>query len=370
MGKILFISMKKDIKDFFKKIPGHTWIVCILILLVECTKHFPVMADGYARIIYPAIAKVLGAFSQMFPFAIGDLFIACCVVWLTAMPFYMRFHKKQTWKKTIAHEIEFLLWIYVWFYMAWGLNYSQKNFYERTGIPYRNYMAEDFNTFTDSYIDSLNNSYTTIGTIDKTEICTEILENYPPAGNLPGIHPPFLSHPKAKTMLFTPLASMVGVTGSMGPFFCEFTINGDVLPLQYPATFAHELSHFQGISREAEANLYAYLACIRSEVPFIRFSGYMSLLPHVLSNASRLLEKEEYARLFDRIRPEIITLAKQNQQYWSEKYSPVIGNIQNWIYDLYLKGNRISSGRKNYSEVVGLLISYQKYENTKTTKYE
>ena len=55
-----------------------------------------------------------------------------------------------------------------------------------------------------------------------------------------------------------PCFSMVGVTGSMGPFFCEFTLNGDLLPPQYPATYAHELAHFLGITSEAEANFYAY----------------------------------------------------------------------------------------------------------------
>lgn len=67
---------------------------------------------------------------------------------------------------------------------------------------------------------------------------------------------------------------------------------------------------------------------------------------------------EEYTELFNSIRPEIIELARSNQTYWMAKYSPLIGNIQNWIYDLYLKGNKIESGRKNYSEVIGLLISY------------
>lgn len=47
------------------------------------------------------------------------------------------------------------------------------------------------------------------------------------------------------------------------------------------------------------------------------------------------------------------------------KYSPLVGNIQDWIYDLYLKGNKIESGRKNYSEVVGLLISYRDYQTEK-----
>lgn len=68
---------------------------------------------------------------------------------------------------------------------------------------------------------------------------------------------------------------MVGVTGSMGPFFCEFTLNGDLLPSQYPATYAHELAHLLGITSEAEANFYAYQVCTRSQVQAIRFSGYL-----------------------------------------------------------------------------------------------
>ena len=86
-------------------------------------------------------------------------------------------------------------------------------------------------------------------------------------------------------------------------------------------------------------------------------------LHRVLGNARRLMSEEEYAELFNRIRPEIIELAQKNQQYWMEKYSPLIGDIQNFIYDLYLKGNKIQSGRKNYSEVIGLLISYEEWKN-------
>ena len=71
------------------------------------------------------------------------------------------------------------------------------------------------------------------------------------------------------------------------------------------------------------------------------------------------MSEKEYADIINRIRPEIIELAKKNQEYWMAKYSPLIGDVQNWIYDLYLKGNKIESGRKNYSEVIGLLISYQ-----------
>ena len=72
--------------------------------------------------------------------------------------------------------------------------------------------------------------------------------------------------------------------------------------------------------------------------------------------------KKNTPDFFKRIRPEIIELAKNNQAYWAAKYSPVVGAVQDWIYDLYLKGNKIESGRQNYSEVVGLLISYQEWK--------
>ena len=178
-----------------------------------------------------------------------------------------------------------------------------------------------------------------------------------------GINSLKLNAPRVKTMLFSPISSMVGVSGSMGPFFCEFTVNGDVLPSQYPSTYAHELSHLLGITNEAEANFYAYQICTQSEVPEIRFAGYFSILNHVLNNAYRLLPEDEFEELRKSIRPEIIELAQNNREYWIDKYSPVIGNIQSWMYDLYLKGNKIESGRKNYSEVIGLLISYQNRNN-------
>lgn len=354
--------MKGNVTNFLKHIPIRCWLLLLLLIGVGCVQHITGWSTGYSQTVYPVIAKILGGFSQWIPFALGDLFIACAVIWLIASPFYKRFQQKKKWKAILFSEVEFLLWIYIWFYVAWGLNYSQPDFYARTGIARTEYADEDFRTFVTAYVDSLNRSYTATPITDKDSIAHAIAGSYLCTTALPGIHPPFQKCPKAKTMLFTPLASMVGVTGSMGPFFCEFTLNGEILPSHYPATFAHELAHYQGIAREAEANLYACLACTSSHIPAIRFSGYLSILPHVLSNAAQVLKEEEYEEIFESIRPEVIDLARYNQQYWADKYNPLIGNLQKWLYELYLKGNRIASGRKNYSEVIGLLISYQKHK--------
>ena len=332
-------------------------IVCLF--TVWATQLLPGWGDTYAQSVYPVVSRLLSTFSRLFPFAVGDLFICLSIIGLFAYPFYARRHRKKKWKHILLNETEYLLWLYVWFYLAWGLNYSQKDFYARTGIPYTAYTPEVFQRFVDNYIEKLNESYTDITNIDEPLVCQESVAGYQQISGTLGVHRPPHSTPRVKTMLFTPLSSMVGVTGSMGPFFCEFTLNGDLLPSQYPATYAHELAHLLGVTSEAEANFYAYQVCTRSQVSVIRFSGYFFILPHVLNNAHYLMEDEAYTELINRIRPEIKMLYAQNRTYWIGKYSPFIGEIQDFIYDLYLKGNRIESGRKNYSEVIGLLISYE-----------
>ena len=355
--------MKHNIGISGIRVKSNSLLLALFLLLVWCVQIVPGLGNAYAQYVYPAIARVLSSFSRLVPFAIGDLFIALSIAGLLLYPVYARHIRKQRWKSVLLADAKYLLWVYVWFYLAWGLNYSQKNFYERTRIPYTAYTPDNFRSFTDSYIENLNSSYTDITSVEKELVCRESVRVYNQIGDSLGVHRPFHQTPRAKTMLFTPLISMVGVTGSMGPFFCEFTLNGDLLPVNYPATYAHELAHLLGITSEAEANFYAYQVCTRSQAMGIRFSGYFSVLNHVLGNAQRLLPKEEYAKLLKRIRPEIIELAKANQTYWAAKYSPVVGAVQDWIYDLYLKGNKIESGRRNYSEVIGLLISYQEWKN-------
>ncbi len=51
------------------------------------------------------------------------------------------------------------------------------------------------------------------------------------------------------------------------------------------------------------------------------------------------------------------------------KYSPLIGDVQDWIYDLYLKGNKIESGRKKLfgSDRAVDFVSSMESEKTRQT---
>lgn len=105
-------------------------VLGVLLGLVWLTQLIPALATFYSQTVYPCFSYILSSFSNLFPFAIGDLFIFLSIAGIIIYPIYTRLRKKTPWKKILLRDGEYLLWVYVWFYLAWGLNYSQKNFYQ------------------------------------------------------------------------------------------------------------------------------------------------------------------------------------------------------------------------------------------------
>ncbi|MCD7977446.1 MAG: DUF3810 domain-containing protein [Tannerellaceae bacterium] len=330
------------------------FLLCIWFIMAS-----PTRSEWYANHIYPVVARLLSSLSGWVPFSLGDCFIYGSIAGLI-LYIIIRIIRRASLIKTFQHVLLYLCWVYIWFYLAWGLNYFRPGFFNRTRIPYIAYTPESFDQFLTTYTETLNNSYVVFDSIDKKVVAEEVQKGYDRIHTRFGMTAPS-SRQEAKYMLFSEGMSKVGVLGYVGPFFNEFNLNKELLPVQYPSTYAHEMAHVLGIANEAEANLYGYLVCIQSGIPEIRFAGYFSIFHYVLGNAYSLLEKEDFIAWRDRIRPEIKELYNLKMDYWSEKYSPVIGEIQDKVYHLFLQSNNIPSGRKNYSEVVSLLIACQEY---------
>ena len=372
------------------------WVLLVLLSLITFTKLIPLWGFIYTTRIYPIIGSLLSPISGLFPFAVGDIFIALSIVWVIFYPIYEIKWRKQLAKRffflaakrgcypkkkvVFGRVAEYLLWVYAWFYIAWGLNYSQPNIYCRTGMKPVEVSEAKFREFAYRYADSINylseerrvKSEETAfddqresqfnGMVDdglKNRVRDAVLKGYNEIGAKEGINAPFNQHPHAKTMLFTPLSSMSGVTGSMGPFFCEFTLNGDIRPHDYPAIYAHEFAHLLGIANEGEANFYSYIVCTASSDKAVKFSGYYHIFFHVLRNVFDILGEKEGEKFLKYIRPEIIQLAKSDRNYWLSKRCKVLDAAQDFIFDLYLRGNHVAEGRKSYSGVVGLILAWE-----------
>ncbi len=371
------------------RVKWRHWVLLVLLILVTLVKMIPLWGFIYTTRIYPVIGTLLSPISGFFPFAVGDIFIALSIAWVIFYPIYeIGLRKKLARryfflaakrgsypkKKVVFGRVaEYLLWVYAWFYIVWGLNYSQPNIYYRIGMKPVEVSEAKFKAFAYQYADSLNAlsiasdniagksiaSDSIVNDELKNRVRDAVLKEYNKIGYREGINKPFNQHPHAKTMVFTPLSSMSGVTGSMGPFFCEFTLNGDILPHDYPATYAHEFAHFLGVANEGEANFYSYIVCTASADKQVRFSGYYHIFFHVLNNVFDILGEKEGERFLKHIRPEIIQLAKSDRHYWLSKRCKALDAAQDFIFELYLRGNHVAEGRKSYSGVIGLILAWE-----------
>ena len=359
----------------FKSLKWRHGVLIALLILVTLTKMIPLWGFIYTTRIYPVIGTLLSPISGIFPFAVGDIFIALSIAWVILYPIYEIGLRK---KRVFGRVAEYLLWVYAWFYIAWGLNYSQPNIYYRIGMKPVEVSKAKFKEFAYQYADSLNalsnaslsnaslsnagKSISPDSIVDdglKNRVRDAVLKEYNKIGYREGINRPFNQHPHAKTMVFTPLSSMAGVTGSMGPFFCEFTLNGDILAHDYPATYAHEFAHFLGVANEGEANFYSYIVCTASADKQVRFSGYYHIFFHVLNNVFDILGEKEGERFLKHIRPEIIQRARNDRRYWLSKRCKALDAAQDYIFELYLRGNHVAEGRKSYSGVIGLILAWE-----------
>lgn len=383
-----FVTLQKKTKISYmtrlnslhiSRLKWRHWVLLVLLSLITLTKLIPLWGFIYTTRIYPIIGSLLSPISGLFPFAVGDIFIALSIVWVIFYPIYEIKWRKQLAKRffflaakrgcypkkkvVFGRVAEYLLWVYAWFYIAWGLNYSQPNIYCRTGMKPVEVSEAKFREFAYRYADSINSlSEEFNGMVDdglKNRVRDAVQKGYNEIGAKEGINAPFNQHPHAKTMLFTPLSSMSGVTGSMGPFFCEFTLNGDIRPHDYPAIYAHEFAHLLGIANEGEANFYSYIVCTASSDKAVKFSGYYHIFFHVLRNVFDILGEKEGEKFLKYIRPEIIQLAKSDRNYWLSKRCKVLDAAQDFIFDLYLRGNHVAEGRKSYSGVVGLILAWE-----------
>lgn len=137
-------------------------------------------------------------------------------------PFLKR-RKKKSWRFIVGREVELLAWVYIWFYLGWGLNYFRYDIYRRMEVEPAGYDEQAFHRFLVSYTDSLNQSYTAEVKTDLERMRQEIKEIYRQVPSMYGLAlPRDYQHPQAgvvQSVLFG-----CGGIGIYGTFFCGVAI--------------------------------------------------------------------------------------------------------------------------------------------------
>ena len=114
-----------------------------------------------------------------------------------------------------------------------------------------------------------------------------------------------------------------------------------------PLTVAHELAHTKGVMREDDANKLAFYICLNSEHPYLRYSAYSAYFYQIEAMVtSYYLTDEEKTNLVS-IESALNKTRYYEYQFW--KKHDLLGDIGDWINDLYIKSSGVKEGTTSYS---------------------
>ena len=157
-------------------------------------------------------------------------------------------------------------------------------------------------------------------------------------------------------MLSEPL-SYTHITGIYTFFTGEANINVNFPDYTVPYTAAHELAHQRGIAREDEANFVAFLVCMESEDPYIRYSACLSVYEYVIS-ALRSADKSLYSQSYSALPYDVRAEESAYSRFFEKYRKNVVANVSNSINHSYLQSQGAPAGSKSYNMVVDLAVAY------------
>ncbi len=175
----------------------------------------------------------------------------------------------------------------------------------------------------------------------------------------------YMSHfrSRAKPLASSSVFTYTHISGIYTFMTGEVNINVNYPDFIRPFTVAHEFSHQRGLAKEEEANFVAYLVCIGSEDPYLRYSGYVNLLQYLmdaLADADSDLYRELYVNKVPlSVQGELDAYSDFFRKYSQSTVSKVTGTVN----DVFLNSQGESEGTASYGLVVDLAVAYYQREN-------
>jgi hypothetical protein len=150
--------------------------------------------------------------------------------------------------------------------------------------------------------------------------------------------------------------SYLHITGVYTFFTGEANINVDFPDYTIPYTAAHELAHQRGIAREEEANFAAFLVCMASDDPYIRYSGLVNLYEYVISALGRA-DATMASQVRGRLHGDVMLELRAYAEFYKKYQKSTVGAVSNAVNNSYLQSQG-SVGVKSYGMVVDLAVAY------------
>ena len=359
----------EKIRTVAKHIPTAVWVI-VCVFAVSVLLHVSFMlsvnfSDLYCRTAGSFFRGVAATVTNPFPMSLAEAL-------LISLPFILVYlcikaigtnGEVRAVVRLLSGIVSVALLAYSLFVLTFAAGFYASPVETYFGLEKRNITVDELYEAAMITVDGVNGAYaeiegrgpasTSIG-MSVDEMNDLLLDSF---GELYGeygfpaklnsrVKPVVLSHPMTYTH----------ISGIYSYFTGEANINVNYPDFVIPYTAAHELSHQRGVSREDEANFVAFLVCIKSDDPYVRYSGYLNMYQY-MSSALYSVSYERYAELADQLNDGVKAELIAYSNFFDRYRDNVAADISDAVNDTYLS---VMSGTdsRSYGMVVDLATVY------------
>jgi len=323
----------------------------------------------YTYGLYPLLSRIFRALLGWIPFSVGDVLYAAAFLYLVVKTAkFLRILARRQVKEYLSHVLmakllRLVLGIYIFFNLAWGLNYDRLGIASQLQLDVKPYTKADLNGITGLLAQRLNGLAVEIDSVQRETRnrpavqYSQALKDYEAAAKLY----PFLAYhqPSTKTSLYSGVGHYFGFSGYINPFTGEAQINTTEPVFVKPFVINHEIAHQLGYGKENEASFVSFLVSRGSASVETRYSLYYELFFDALAesrlNGDTVLVKQLRQNLHPRVLADKLTEIRFRTRNRNALQPYVTG-----AYDRYLRLNNQPGGMATYNQVIAWLIAFAK----------
>ena len=311
----------------------------------------------YADGLYPPVQAGLTSWSNTTRYSLFDVLIvvlatAVLIAWVRVVRDAWRRRSVRRLLPPLWYTIIFAAGLYLWFALAWGLNYARSPLEASIDYDGSRVTMSSLRTLAARATNEVNRTY-----------AAAHQAGFPASGDVPpalvsALHqverrlgrPRHTVPGRPKHTLFGPFFRASGVDGMHAPFLLETLLNPDLTPPERPAVLAHEWAHMAGYAPEDDASFVGVLAALRADAPS-QYSGWLFLFEQSVGQLPHADQRYYVGRLTPGPQADRNAISER-----LDARVDVVARVSWETYDQYLKSQGVDEGVASYTRVVQLLL--------------
>ena len=359
-------------KRFLDKYFSPASRICILLAVLSAvilfiSKMSEIFSDWFNRYVSSFCRLVISKVTGILPFSLGEAVFLCLPLFVfIALFIYVKVCNEDDVKagRFTVSLVACLSLMFSSFVFMFGVAYNGSALETKLGLEAKDVTYDELEHTANclmeeikAVIDEVDYVYDGSSTMPYSfkDLNNKLNDAYASFNKKHSFVPELRSN--VKILAVSPIMTYTHISGIFTYYTGEANLNINYPDYSMPYTMAHEMAHQRGVAPENEANFVAFLVCLESDDPYIRYSASLSMLEYVLS-AMRQASAEEYNRYISdmdlRIRGEMVAFSNFFDRYRDS----VASSVTDTINDTYLKASGDTAGSQSYGMVVDLACAY------------